>query len=202
MTIPELRAARRSPSETPAGEAASGLVKIIGTNEVPRKRKEPHIPTRTHFRSMVLAAVAALVCWGCYPKAVGPTGPEGNRLTWEQMNLEQRKNHMRTEVLPRVAVIFGEWRPERYATVNCGLCHPGHRDGDFRMPADHLPRLSGELLLGPEFASDPDTTRLKLDRLVPAMTEALGLKPFSLVTRRGFGCYSCHLGPSGPMFGN
>jgi hypothetical protein len=43
---------------------------------------------------------------------------------------------------------------------------------------------------------------LKLDRLVPEMAGALGVKEFSLITRRGFGCYSCHLGPEGPMFGN
>lgn len=58
------------------------------------------------------------------------------------------------------------------------------------------------MLLGPEFEKHPDTTRLKLDRLVPKMAAALGLKPFSLVTRRGFGCYSCHLGPEGSLFGN
>jgi len=34
------------------------------------------------------------------------------------------------------------------------------------------------------------------------MSTALGKKKFSLITRRGFGCYSCHLGPDGPMFGN
>ncbi|MEJ2589491.1 MAG: hypothetical protein P8165_18290, partial [Deltaproteobacteria bacterium] len=63
-------------------------------------------------------------------------------------------------------------------------------------------RLSGDLLLGPEFEKYPDTTRLKLNQLVPTMSQALGLKPFSLITRSGFGCYSCHLGPDGPMFGN
>lgn len=44
--------------------------------------------------------------------------------------------------------------------------------------------------------------RFKLDRLVPAMSEALGVRSFNLVTRSGFGCYSCHLGPDGPQFGN
>jgi hypothetical protein len=34
------------------------------------------------------------------------------------------------------------------------------------------------------------------------MAGALGLKSFSIITRTGFGCYSCHLGPTGPMFGN
>jgi hypothetical protein len=70
------------------------------------------------------------------------------------------------------------------------------------MPTGHLPRLSGEALLGPDFAKHPDTTRLKLDHLVAMMSEALGLKSVSLITRSGFGCYSCHLGPTDPIFGN
>jgi hypothetical protein len=37
---------------------------------------------------------------------------------------------------------------------------------------------------------------------VPDMAELLGKKPFYLMTRRGFGCYCCHLGPDGPQFGN
>ena len=152
-----------------------------------------------------IAAAAALVLLlsGCYPKAVGPVGPEQKRLTWNEMNFEQREEHMGKAVLPRVAVIFGEWRPERFASIDCTLCHrQGLQEGEIQMPTDDLPRLSGELLLGPEFSKHPETTRLKLKRLVPMMSEALGLKPFSIVTRRGFGCYSCHLGPGGPLFGN
>jgi len=60
----------------------------------------------------------------------------------------------------------------------------------------------GELLLGPEFKNHPETTRLKLNSLVPMMADSLGLKSFSIITRTGFGCYSCHLGPTGAMFGN
>jgi len=106
-------------------------------------------------------------------------------------------------VLPRAAALFRAWRPERYAQVDCRLCHgPSPASVNFRMPSAHLPRLSGAVLLGPEFAKHPETTRLKLDKLVPTMSEALGLSGFSVVTRRGFGCYSCHHGPEGPMFGH
>jgi hypothetical protein len=130
-------------------------------------------------------------------------GPDGRHLTWTEMNRTQRKTHMRRVVLPQATAIFQEWRPERYPATDCGLCHgQGALTEDFRMPTAHLPRLSGALLLGPEFEKQPDTTRLKLDRLVPTMSAALGLKSFSLITRRGFGCYSCHLGPEGPLFGN
>ena len=159
------------------------------------------------YRRPVTAAVATvfflLVCWSCAPKRVGPPGPDGKPQTWRQMGFEDRKALMRREVLPQAAALFSEWRPERYARVDCSLCHGrGAATGNFSMPTPHLPRLSGELLLGPEFAAHPETTRLKLDRLVPMMAEILGVKSFSILTRRGFGCYSCHLGPKGPMFGN
>jgi len=151
---------------------------------------------------LILAAASTLLC-GCYPKRVGPLGPEGKQLTWEKMNQSQRKDHMHQKVLPVAADVFGTWQPERFAQVNCSLCHAqGDTQGIYDMPTADLPRLSGALLLGPEFERAPETTRLKLDRLVPEMSAALGLKPFSITTRTGFGCYSCHLGPKGAMFGN
>jgi hypothetical protein len=166
-------------------------------------KREFHI---IHLKKIILIILFALIApglLGCYPKPVGPMGPEGQRLTWKEMSTQQRKAHMTRVVLPQAAALFRSWRPERFAKVDCGLCHGlGALTEDFKMPTAHLPRLSGELLLGPEFEAHPDTTRLKLDRLVPMMSEALGLKSFSLITRTGFGCYSCHLGPSGPMFGN
>jgi len=159
------------------------------------------------YKKIMIAAVLGMqtlsLLWGCYPKPVGPIGPNRGRLTWVEMSLEQRQLHMRTEVLPRAAEVFRAWRPERFAEIDCTLCHgQGVEAGNFEMPTAHLPRLSGAALLGPEFKQHPDTTRLKLDRLVPEMAAALGLKSFSIITRKGFGCYSCHLGPTGPMFGN
>ncbi|PKN18918.1 MAG: hypothetical protein CVU71_09000 [Deltaproteobacteria bacterium HGW-Deltaproteobacteria-6] len=149
---------------------------------------------------LVLAAVALV---SCYPKRVGPMGPSGDRLTWPEMSVEQKKARMTEAVLPRAALLFGTWRPERFSQVDCTLCHgTGAVSDNYHMPSAHLPRLSGDALLRPEFAKYPDTTRLKLDRLVPMMSEALGLKSFSIITRRGFGCYSCHMGPEGPMFGH
>ena len=145
----------------------------------------------------------AILLTGCYPKRVGPPGSDGKALAWPEMSLEQRKTHMRTAVLPRAAAIFRSWRPDRFGEVDCTLCHGQRaRSGHFKMPTEHLPRLSGDLLLGPEFAKHPNTTRLKLNQLVPEISTALGLKRFSILTRKGFGCYSCHLGPDGPVFGN
>jgi len=162
----------------------------------------PHLHRKVVITA-TLTVLLTLIFMGCYPKRVGPMGPGGKQLTWVEMNREQRKAHMRRAVLPIAADIFSAWRPERYVRVDCTLCHGrGVQTGNFHMPTSHLPRLSGELLLGSEFQKYPDTTRLKLNRLVPEISRALGLKKFSIITRSGFGCYSCHLGPTGPMFGN
>ncbi len=160
--------------------------------------------TRFNVAAIVLLALAAASgVWGCHPKGVGPVSDGGKRLTWAEMNTEQRKAHMASVVLPRAAAVFRTWRPARFARVDCTLCHGKNaKTGNFTMPTVHLPRLSGDVLLSSEFERHPDTTRLKLDRLVPEIGDALGLKTFSVITRRGFGCYSCHLGPDGPMFGN
>jgi hypothetical protein len=158
---------------------------------------------RKYISFILVAISAALVCCSSYPKGVGPLGPDGNRLTWTEMSQAQRKAHMSKEILPAAADLFSAWRPELFAEVDCTLCHGlKQKPGNFKMPNAHLPRLSGELLLGPEFKKHPETTRLKLNRLVPMMADSLGLKTFSIVTRTGFGCYSCHLGPTGAMFGN
>lgn len=144
-----------------------------------------------------------LALGGCQGKPAKLTTADGQQLTWDDMDIGQRKQHMRQAVLPVAASVFRSWQPERYPMVDCTLCHgTGAETERFDMPTDHLPRLSGALLLGPEFSAHPETTRLKLDELVPKMAGALGKKSFSLLTRRGFGCYSCHLGPDGPMFGN
>ena len=158
---------------------------------------------RNYITIWFIVSTAALICLGCYPKRIGPIGTDGKKLAWEEMNKTQRKAYMGKTILPRAAELFSSWRPERFSKVDCSLCHgPGFKTDDFKMPTAYLPRLSGDFLLRPEFEKHPDTTRLKLDRLVPMMSDALGLKSFSLVTRRGFGCYSCHMGPEGPMYGN
>lgn len=128
---------------------------------------------------------------------------DGQEMVWSEMNIEQRKHHMERVVVPIAASVFQSWRPGDYDEIGCTLCHGnGAVSDDFRMPTAHLPRLSGDLFLGSEFREYPETTGLKLDRLVPEVAAALGKREFSLITRRGFGCYSCHLGPDGPLFGN
>ena len=169
----------------------------------PDKRKNFGFLNVRFLETSVIVTALALMLTGCSAKSTGPDAMKNRQVKWSDMDINQRKQHMAEVVVPVAASVFQSWRPERYTKVGCTLCHgPGVQTENFQMPTSHLPRLSGKLLLGPEFEKDPETTRLKLKRLVPEMAKALQLKEFNLITRRGFGCYSCHLGPNGPMFGN
>jgi hypothetical protein len=159
--------------------------------------------SRKVFALISLACLVTPALWSCLARGIGPPGPDGVLLTWKKMNTEQRKEHMKNVVLPRAGAVFQEWRPGHYTKMDCTLCHRDvENTGNFHMPNKYLPRLSGEVLLGSERMRYPETTELKLNRLVPVMSDVLGVKSFNIVTRRGFGCYSCHLGPDGPMFGH
>jgi hypothetical protein len=157
---------------------------------------------RVIIMMLSLAALVALFI-GCQTGKANLSDPPESPLPWSLMAYDQRLVHMRNVVLPLAQEVFGAWRPEKHSRVNCSLCHgAGVETGNFSMPSTNLIRLSGKLLLGPELKDHGDTTRLKLDRLVPSMAQALNKSRFNILTRKGFGCYSCHLGPAGPMFGN
>lgn len=152
---------------------------------------------------MLVVVILLLALGGCSPGPKKRFLVDGEELVWSEMNMAQRKQHMELVVLPIAGSVFQSWRPGEYDEIGCSLCHgQGAASEDYNMPTAHLPRLSGELFLGQEFRDHPETTGLKLDRLVPEMAAALGKSEFSLITRSGFGCYSCHLGPDGPKFGN
>ena len=90
----------------------------------------------------------ALLFPGCYPKRVGLADSDGKALIWPEMTTVQRKAHMQRVILPRAATIFRDWRPDRFAEVDCTLCHvQGVVEENFSMPTAHLPRYLPPLTL-------------------------------------------------------
>ena len=89
-----------------------------------------------HFKTIMIATIFVFFIIGCYPKRIGPMiNSTGKKMTWEEMNINQRIKHMRDEVLPRAKKIFRSWRPEHYKKIDCSLCHGQVvNEGHFKMP--------------------------------------------------------------------
>jgi hypothetical protein len=127
-------------------------------------------------------------------KLLLPDGPPvmGGK-AWEDLGKAERKRAMKDVVLPRMAQVFKQLDAERYAKIDCTLCH-GQRakQSNFQMPNPDLPTLDFANKLRKERAEKFQTTRFMFKHVVPEMLLALGVRPFDPKTGQGFGCQSCH----------
>lgn len=132
----------------------------------------------------------ALVATACAPKPEAPAAA-----TWADLDRAGKVRFMKERVLPAARQLFATYDPERYAAIDCTLCH-GDRalEGDYRMPnPDLLP-----LAFGPDSGYSelkkrrPEIIAFMKQRLMPRMVELLGETPWSPDNPGGFGCWSCH----------
>jgi hypothetical protein len=112
---------------------------------------------------------------------------------WQDMNKDERRELMKTVVVPRMNSLFREFNAQRYPQVRCTFCHgEGAKKGSFDMPNPDLPHLGFGDHLAKERADKPDMVAFMSRRVVPEMASALGVKPFDPNTGEGFGCRDCH----------
>src|SRR5688572_5533975 len=64
-----------------------------------------------------------------------PKGPESPGIelgapgtTWADKNDEQRFGFMAAQVLPSMAKVFHDWKPDRYPEFDCNNCHGGQME--------------------------------------------------------------------------
>ena len=140
--------------------------------------------------SFALMLMGALVACGD-DDDTGETGETGETatedLTWPEMDFDQRKAYMASDVMPPMQAAFAGYDAEAFETITCATCHgAGAEDGSFTMPAEHLYPI--------DFADFPtgDGADFMMNEVVPQMTTLLDAEPFDSSTGEGFGCISCH----------
>ena len=106
------------------------------------------------------------------------------------MPKEQKLEHMRKVVQPRMTQVFQAFDAKKYETFGCATCHGPTRVEDthkaivkLRFSDDGFKQLSTE---------KPEVMKWMTEKVTPAMAEVMGEKPFDPVTKQGFGCAGCH----------
>lgn len=121
--------------------------------------------------------------------AAATTPPTPEKSGFDAMTKDQKVDVMTTKVVPNVGKLFKEHDGKKFAKVNCATCHGAKKEA----PQKVLPKLK---LSGDGFEklskAKPKVMKFMSEKVVPAMAEALGEKPYDPATKQGFGCAGCH----------
>ena len=117
--------------------------------------------------------------------------PKMPAASWDAMSHDQKVDWMKKVVMPKAKQVFTDYKADKYANMNCATCHgSGAKSGKFKMPNPELPKLS---MAGGFKKHDPDVVKFMATKVLPAVADAIGEKPFDPATKQGFGCKECHI---------
>lgn len=143
------------------------------------------------IRSMCNAALAAMfvfgsACAGAPSEAVAPGN--ASAMWSRELTKQDKVVFMKQNVVPRLSAVFQGHDAARYSRFGCITCHgPQNKD-----PHDYLPRLVVKDGMPTAFTDKPEIAKFMATEVVPKMADALGVAPFDLKTKQGFGCAGCH----------
>ena len=145
------------------------------------------LPSATPSAAVSAAPSASVVASAT--ASAPPAAPD-----WKAMNKDQRTEHMKKVVMPKMSAIFQGADAKKYADFSCVVCHgPDAKQGKFDMPNPKLPKLTVGDHKKPFAKHKPEAVKFMGEKVVPAMAEALGMQPFNPETMTGFGCAGCHV---------
>lgn len=143
------------------------------------------------IRSICNAALAAtlMLVSACHGASSEPVAPGNPPATWSKDLTKQEKvAFMKRSVVPAMSPVFQAHDPTRYARFGCITCHgPQNKD-----PHDFLPKRIVKDGVPTAFAEKPEIAKFMAMEVVPKMAGALGVAPFDVKTKEGFGCAGCH----------
>ena len=128
------------------------------------------------------------------PAETAATESSGPTVNWAAMSKEQRKDYMKTVVLPQMKQTFVAFNGDRYKSMTCLTCHgDGVMQGKFTMPNPRLPKLPSTPEGFQKLMSDkPALMQFMATKVKPQMAHLLGMPEFTPQTKTGFGCFQCH----------
>lgn len=140
------------------------------------------------------ASGAASVAPGASAAASATASAAPAKPTWKTMSKDERKEHMKSVVVPKMAAVFQGADAKKYAKLDCTTCHgPGAKDGKFDMPNAKLPKLVMGDPAKPFAKHKPEMVKFMREKVMPEMAAALDAQPYDPATKAGFGCGGCHV---------
>jgi hypothetical protein len=112
---------------------------------------------------------------------------------WHALTEDQRKEVMKSEVVPKMKELFGAFDAKRFADVKCTTCHgEGAMKGKFEMPNPKLPKLDPKNGFEKHKKKDAKVVAFMMEQVVPEMAKIIGEPVYDPATGKGFGCMECH----------
>ena len=121
--------------------------------------------------------------------------PARAKIDWEKMSRAERKDYMKTVVLPKAQEMFTSFDPKQFKHVTCGTCHgEDYARGTYKMPNADLPMLPASARGFKELRDrSPEMVTFMSTRVKPTLAALLGLPEFSPANPQGFACFNCHM---------
>lgn len=117
-------------------------------------------------------------------------------MDWKKMSHDDKKDFMKTVVMPRMRKEFRAFDSVRFEKIMCKTCHgDGVANESYKMPNAKLPKLPNSAEGWKKLSSTKDSVIMKFmaNTIKPKMAELLGLTPFDPQSNpKGFGCHNCH----------
>jgi hypothetical protein len=122
--------------------------------------------------------------------SVTKTSPDST-IHWDKMDRSERMAYMKQVVFPAMKTEFAAFNPQKFGNMKCVTCHGnGALDDSYKMPNPQLWKFPKSK----EGWAKADTNFMKFMKgtVKPKMASLLGLQPYDMEHKDGFGCGNCH----------